>query len=146
MWLPNKNQINTGVRYATVAATTAFTLLGLQAKGFSLDQAKQAIQAFGDLANNVVIIIGLVGGLVAAGKGVSSSSNASQIAAVKQIAEQPAIASSVNENQQAKQALVDATIALPGVQTIVVDKKTADASASPSVVAANDDSDGKAVA
>lgn len=133
MFLPTKNQVNTGVRYATVAITTAFALLGLQAKGISLDQVKTGIQALGDITNNVVILITLVGGVWAAAKGVNASSPVNQIASVQAIATDK----TSPVTTEAKDALVAATISLPQVQTIVTDKVTAEASPSASVVAAS---------
>ena len=49
-----------------------------------------------------------------------------------------ALDTSIPKSVEAKNTLVAATIALPEVKTIVTDAKTADASSSPSVVAASD--------
>lgn len=78
MKLPTQNQVNTGIRYATVAATTAITLLGLQAKGISLDQVKAIINALGDAVNNIVILLGAIAAFYASYKGYSSASPAAQ--------------------------------------------------------------------
>jgi hypothetical protein len=82
MLLPTQAQVNTGVRYAGTIAGTAFAIFGLQAKGFSLDQAKAAVGALGSVVNDVVILIGIAGPLFAAFKGVKSSSAAGQAAAI----------------------------------------------------------------
>jgi hypothetical protein len=49
-----------------------------------------------------------------------------------------ALDTSIPKSEEAKNTLVAATIALPEVKTIVTDAKTADASPSPSVIAASD--------
>lgn len=83
MWLPTKNQIDTGGRYAGAVAGTAIAIFGLQAKGISLDQIKVIIAALGDTINNLVIAIGAIASLYAAIKGVSNSSPSAQAAAVE---------------------------------------------------------------
>lgn len=82
MWLPTQAQVNTAGRYAGVVVGTAFTIFGLQAKGFSLDQAKAVIAALGDTVNSIVILIGVAGPLYLSVRGVNNTSPASQAAAV----------------------------------------------------------------
>lgn len=82
MWLPTQAQINTAGRYATVIASTAIGIFGLQAKGFSLDQVKDVIAALGSVINNILILVSAVAAVYASVKGVSSSSPTNQAAAV----------------------------------------------------------------
>lgn len=82
MWLPTQAQINTAGRYATVIASTAIGIFGLQAKGFSLDQVKDVIAALGGVINNLVILASAVAAVYAAVRGVSSSSPTGQAAAI----------------------------------------------------------------
>lgn len=82
MPLPTKEQVNTAGRYAGAIAGTAFAIFGLQAKGFSLDQVKAAIAAFGTVVNDIVVLIGVLAPIYAAVRGVSSSSPTGQAAAI----------------------------------------------------------------
>jgi hypothetical protein len=82
MWLPSQAQVNTAGRYATAIAGTAFAIFGLQAKGISLDQIKTVISALGTVVNDTVILIGAAGTVYAAVKGISTSSNSGQAAAI----------------------------------------------------------------
>lgn len=82
MWLPSQAQVNTAGRYAGAVAGTAFAIFGLQAKGISLDQIKALIAALGTVVNDFVILIGALGTIYAAVKGVKSSSDISQAASV----------------------------------------------------------------
>ncbi len=138
MWLPTKKQIDTATRYATVAAGTAFTLLGLQAKGISLDQLKAMISALGDTASTIVQLLAVAGALYASVKGTVLSSPTNQIQSVNDIAQDSTSAASpaakvallqatttvLNNPQTAptgaeahdvKTALLDATAAIPEV-------------------------------
>lgn len=82
MQLPTQAQINTAGRYAGTIAGTAFAIFGLQAKGFSLDQVKAVIAAFGTLANDVIILIAAIAPIYATIRGVSSSSPTGQAASI----------------------------------------------------------------
>lgn len=82
MWLPTKEQVNTAGRYAGAIAGTAFAIFGLQAKGFSLDEVKAAIAALGTVINDIVVLIGVLGPIYVAARGVSSSSPTGQAAAI----------------------------------------------------------------
>jgi hypothetical protein len=53
-------------------AGTAFAILALRTKGFSLDQAKAVIAALGTVANDIIILIATVGPIYATIRGVSS--------------------------------------------------------------------------
>jgi len=78
MWLPTQAQVNTAGRYATAVAGTAITIFGLQAKGFTLDQAKDVIAALGTTVNSVVILLGALASAYAAIKGIKSSGQSGQ--------------------------------------------------------------------
>jgi hypothetical protein len=82
MPLPSQAQVSTAVRYAGTIMGTAFAIFGLQAKGFDLDQIKAAIGALGTVVNDVVILIGALLPILAAIKGVSTSSSTGQAAAI----------------------------------------------------------------
>lgn len=82
MLLPTQAQVSTAVRYAGTILGTAFAIFGLQAKGFDLDQIKGAIAALGTVVNDVVILIAALAPIIAAIKGISSSSAAGQAAAI----------------------------------------------------------------
>jgi hypothetical protein len=82
MNLPTQAQVSTAVRYAGTILGTAFAIFGLQAKGFDLDQIKGAIAALGTVVNDVVILIAALAPILAAIKGISSSSAAGQAAAI----------------------------------------------------------------
>src|SRR5882757_1216000 len=132
MWLPTRPQIDAASRHAITAGGVAITILGLQAKGVSLDDVKNLINSLGDTVNTIVQLVGAAGVLYGAIRAAHSASPTSQVASVKAIATDPSSDVSVD----AKNALIAATIALPEVQTIVTDAKTAAASPSPSVVPA----------
>jgi hypothetical protein len=155
MWLPTRGQVDSVSRHAITIAGTAIAIFGLQAKGISLDQIKALINALGSTVNDIVVLLAALAPLYAALKAAHTASAASQVAAVQAIATGPASDTSVDAqhaiiqaagaiasdrsipaSQSATNVLVAATAALPQVQTIVTDKKTADASPSPSVVAA----------
>lgn len=89
MWLPTQAQVNTAGRYAIAVAGPVIALLGLQAKGFTLDQAKAVIAALGETVNSIVILLGALGAAYAAVKGVVNTSPSAQIAAVAEIAKDP---------------------------------------------------------
>lgn len=154
MWLPTQDQVNAASRHAISIAGTAFAIFGLQAKGITLDQVKQIITSLGTVVNDIVILAGTLGPLYALLKASHSASPTSQGASLRATATgpaSPAAASaqgaiieatsaiaqdtSIPKSQEAADKLVALTIALPQVQTIVTDKKTAESSKSPSVVA-----------
>lgn len=156
MWLPSKDQIDSAKRHLTVAAGVAVTIFGLQAKGVSMENVTGLINSLGETVNTLVQLIAAAGVTYGIVKGFLKSSPTSQIASVKEIAIGPegpvavdaqmalieatsAVAQDkrIPQSDEAKDALIAATIALPQVQTIVTDKKTAEASPSPSVVSAS---------
>ena len=157
MWLPTKAQIDAASRHAITAAGVAVTIFGLQAKGVSMDDVKALITSLGDTVATLVQLIGAIGVMYGAFKAAHSASPTSQIAQVQAIAvgsagpvavdaqkalieatSAVALNTSIPKSVEAKNTLVAATIALPEVKTIITDATTADASPSPSVVAAND--------
>lgn len=133
MWLPTKAQIDAASRHAITAAGVAVTIFGLQAKGVDMNNVKALIESFGNTANTVVQLLGAIAVVYGGLKAANSASPTSQIASVHAIAadkSQPA-------TEDAKQALIAATISLPEVQAIVTDKATAAAAPSESVVPAD---------
>lgn len=82
MNLPTQAQVRTAVRYAGTIVGTAFVVFGLQAKGFDLAQIKAAIAALGAIVNDVVIFLAALAPILAAAKGISTSSDAGQAAAI----------------------------------------------------------------
>lgn len=159
MWLPTKQMVNTAVRYATAVAGTAFTILGLQSKGISLDQVKVVIQALGDTANSLVILAGALAAIWAGTKGVVQSTPSAQTQSLKETMANPSTSTetkqaiiagatdavataAASENaavaHAAKVALLDNTAALPEVKNdiIVTDRALAADTASAQVKAA----------
>lgn len=82
MWLPSQAQVNTAGRYAGAIAGTAFAIFGIQAKGISLDQVKAIIAALGTVANDIIILVAMIGPIYASIKGVASSSQTGQGASI----------------------------------------------------------------
>jgi len=105
MWLPSRKQVDTATRYAGVVAGTAFTIFGLQAKGFDLQQAQTFITQLGDTLNTVVTLIGAGAVLYGSIRGVNAASPTNQIASVNEIAADPSKA----DSDSAKIALLNAT-------------------------------------
>lgn len=153
-----------GWRYAATSAATAFTIMGAMSI-ITPDQAQQLTAALHQLSDSIVsgygalfkmwVILGPVIMVWLAKLGINSSTVAGLIGHLLQKAQGPAgpeavaaqkaiieatstIAKdqTIPTSQAAANTLVAATVALPQVQTIVVDKKTADESTSPSVVSA----------
>jgi len=155
MWLPTKLQVDSASRHAISIAGTAIAIFGLQAKGISLDQVKEVISALGSTVNDIVLLLGALAPFYAILKAANSASSASQVAAVQAIATGPASNGAISAqkaliqavsavaqdksipaSEQAKNTLIAATVALPEVQTIITDKKTADAISNPSIIPA----------
>lgn len=133
MWLPTKSQVDAASRHAITAAGVAVTIFGLQAKGVSMEQVTALISSMGETVNTLVQLAAAAGVLYGGIKAANSASPTNQIAQVHAIAadkSQPA-------TEDAKQALIAATVSLPEVQAIVTDKATAAAAPSESVVPAD---------
>lgn len=160
----SQNKLNAGLRYVGTSAATLFTMMGALAI-LSPDQVAQLGAAIHQLNDSILsaygaltkmwVILGPIAGIYLTKVGIQSSSIKSLAGKLLNIAAGPASPSAVEAQKaivtatsmiaqdktipaadDAKQALIAATIALPEVQTIVTDKATADASPSPSVVAA----------
>src|SRR5690242_9549040 len=82
MNLPTQAQVNTATRYGTAIAGTLFAILNLQALGVTLDQIKALIEALGSTANSVLGALSAGAALYAAYRGIKSSSNTGQAAAI----------------------------------------------------------------
>lgn len=95
-----------------------------------IDHILSIAQALGTTLGAIAALLGLLTPLVAGGFAAFKASQPQQIKAVSSIAQDP----TQSQSDDAKQALIAATIALPEVQTIVTDKKTADAAPSSDVV------------
>jgi hypothetical protein len=153
MWLPTKGQVDAASRHAITAAGVAVTIFGLQAKGVSMEQVTALISSLGETVNTILQVVAAAGVLYGGIKAANSASPTNRIADVRNLATGAASADavaaqsalieataavaqdhSIPASVDAKNTLIAATIALPEVQTIVTDKKTADASPSPSVI------------
>ncbi len=153
MWLPTKGMVDAAKRHVITAVGVAVTIFGLQAKGVSMENATALINALGDTATTLLQVVAAAGVLYGGIKAASTATPANRIADVRNLAtgaaSEDAVAAqsalieataavaqdkSIPASVDAKNVLIAATIALPEVQTIVTDKKTADASPSPSVV------------
>lgn len=155
MWTPTRAQVDAASRHAITIAGTAIAIFGLQAKGIKPEQVTAAITALGSGVNDVVVLIAALAPVYAGLKALLSASPTNQASSLVTTATGPASPAAVEAQlgivsatsalaadktvpaaDDAKQALIAATIALPEVQTIVTDKKTADAAPSQSVVEA----------
>jgi len=82
MNLPTQAQVSTAVRYAGTILGTAIAIFGLEAKGISADQVKVVLADAGTVANDLVVLIGALLPVLAAVKGISTSSATGQAAAI----------------------------------------------------------------
>jgi hypothetical protein len=159
------NTTKISLRYLGTSAATAFTIMGALSI-VTPDQAQQLVAALHQLNDSIVsgygaltkmwVILGPVAGVWLTRVGISSGTVQGLIANLLQKAQaspspeaaaaQKAIVQatstiaqnkSLPANQDATNTLIAATIALPQVQTIVTDAKTAAASLSPSVVSSD---------
>jgi len=105
MWLPSKKQVDAATRYAGVAAGTAFTIFGLQAKGFDLQRVMSLITQLGDTVNTIVPAVSAVAAFYLSTRGVISASPTNQINSVKEMAADPTKAN----GESAQVALLNAT-------------------------------------
>lgn len=141
-------------RYTLTAISPLIALFGFTAlTPDKIDVWVTYAKTFGTAAAAIAALVGIVLPVVVAIIGVLSATVKKQIARVRELAANPQLA-----NQEAQKAIIDATkaiatdksipksienvnnlvaatIALPQVQTIITDKKTADASPSSDVVA-----------
>lgn len=81
MNLPTQNQVNAATRHLISAAGGAIIMFGLSSK-INIDTLTTAINAFGNIINNAVIIAGIVAPAIAAFYASRSASPASQAASV----------------------------------------------------------------
>lgn len=142
-------------RYALAAISPVLALFGFT--GLSPDRIDAWViyaKTFGTAALGVMALLGIAVPLGVAILGILSATIKKQIARVRELANNPQLASeeaqkaiveatsaiaqdkTLVKSAEAVKTLVDATIALPQVQTIVTDAKTAAASPSESVVSA----------
>lgn len=128
MWLPTKLQVDAVSRHAITAASVAFTIFGLQAKGVSMADVTSLINSLGATVNTILQVIAAVGVIYGGLKAANSASPTNQIAAVKTIATDPATPIAT----EAKAALLDAVAAQPEVvgHITVTDPKLVDATQS----------------
>lgn len=142
------------VRYTLTAISPVLAIFGFAA--LTPDQVDHFIgyaKTFGTAAAAISALVGILVPVAALIYGVLSSTWKKQVARFKALSKDPtaageeaakaiidatsAIAQSPSpQSKNATQTLIAATIALPGVQTIVTDKATADAAPSENVVAA----------
>jgi hypothetical protein len=151
--LPNQQQVKNIVGHVGTAVGTAIAIFGLQAKGLDPVKVTAAINALGDLVNNIVIVAGLIGGVLATYKAASGSSTASvtQQSAQAIISNPVAVAAALSaetktelaaatvaiaaNSEAANKALLENVTQLPNVQGVVVDKNTAASTQNPLVTA-----------
>ena len=140
-------------RYALAAAAPLVALFGIS--GFTPERINQWVayaQTFGTAALAVLALLGIVVPVIVGIFGVLSATIKTQIGRVRELANNPQLANQaaakaltaatselaksddVQQSKDAVNALINATIGLDKVQTIITDKATAAASSSPSVV------------
>jgi hypothetical protein len=145
------------LRYTLAAIAPLAALFGFS--GLTPDRISSWVayaQTFGTAALAVLALLGVVVPVIVGIFGVLSATIKKQIARVRELADNPQLANEeaakaltdatselaksgdVQQSAAAVNALVAATIGLNKVQTIITDKATADASPSPSVIAATD--------
>lgn len=144
------------LRYLLTAISPVLAIVGFVALSPSqIDKIIALAQQVGVVVGALAAFVGVVAPLLAGIWGTFKSTQKQQVQSVSVIAQDPtqaqsapaqaalvqataAIASNnvLEKSDDAKQTLIAATIALPEVQAIVTDKKTADAAPSESVVAA----------
>ena len=135
-----QNQLNIALRYAGTSLGTLFTILGAL-QFIPPEKVHDLTTALQDLQTSVItgygallkmwVILGPAAIATLTALGIKSGSIQSLGAKLLSMTKSGPAA------EQAKQVLIASTIALPEVQTIVTDKKTADAAPSESVVAAD---------
>lgn len=153
MYLPNQQQVKNIIGHIGTAAGTAIAIFGLQAKGLDPVKVTAAINALGDLVNNIIIVAGAVGGILAAWKAATGSSTVAvtQQAAQAIVANPQAVAASLPSqtkvelaqatvavaanSESTKNALLENVVTLPSVQGVVTDRQTENATSSPLVTA-----------
>jgi hypothetical protein len=131
MWLPTKLQVDAASRHAITAASVAFTIFGLQAKGIKMEDVSTLINSLGTVVNTVLQIVAAAGVIYGGLKAANSASPTSQIASVKAIAQDNSAPIAV----EAKAALLDAVAAQPEVvgKIGVTDQKLVDATQSTQI-------------
>lgn len=150
--------VMTALRYALTAVSPLLAIVGVVALSpQQIDHIIAMAQQVGVAVGAITAFAGVVIPIVLGAIGSFKSTQAQQVKSVSVIAQDPTQAQSapaqaalveatsaiaqnkvLEKSDDAKQTLIAATIALPEVQTIVTDKKTADAAPSESVVAASD--------
>lgn len=147
----------TALRYMLTAVSPVLALFGLT--GLTPDRVDAWVayaKTFGIAALAVMAFLGIVTPVIVTVIGMLASQIKKQIARVRELANNPQMANAaaakaltdatsqlaksgdVQKSVDAVNALVKATIDLPGVQTIVADKAVSEASSSPSVVSADE--------
>lgn len=155
--LPTPQSIKNIAGHIATAAGTAIAIFGLQAKGIDPAKVTAAIIALGDVANNIIIGIGVIGSAYAAYKAAQGSSTPAVVSQSSQAisANPQAVAASLPpettielakatidmaaNSEAAKHTLLDNIVTLPSVQGVIVDKQTAMATSSPLVTATPSD-------
>ena len=158
----SRNKLNSALRYAGTSAATMFTIFGMM-QFVTPEQVAQLTQAVHEFNDSVIsaygaltkmwIILGPIAVFWMGKLGWNSSSVQAIGEKLRAIATGPASPSAIEAqkvainvtaavaldktiptSEEAKNALVQATIALPQVEQIISDKKTAVAAGSPSVI------------
>jgi hypothetical protein len=129
--LPNPQQVKNIAGHAATAVATAIALLGLQAKGLDPAKITVAINALGDLVNNLIIVGAAVGSAYAAWKSVtgSSTNEVTKQSAQAIISDPGAVAASLPA--ETKTELAQATVAMAENSETTKNALTEAATASP---------------
>lgn len=151
MQLPNPQQVKNIVGHLGTGVGTAIVIFGLQAKGFDPVKVTAAINALGDLVNNLVIVVATIGAIVAAYKSATGSSTPNVIAQGSQAISANPIAVAATLSPEVKvelakasvdmaatsdtsnKALLENVVRLNNVQGVVTDVRTSLATESPLV-------------
>lgn len=146
------------LRYLLTAISPILAIVGVVALSpQQIDKIISLAQQVGVVVGAAAAFIGVLAPVAAGIYGTLKSTDKSNVQRTADIATGPASAvasdaqsalitatasiandKTIPKSEDAKNTLIAATVALPEVQTIVTDKKTADASPSESVVAAED--------
>lgn len=147
----NPQQVKNITGHIATGAATAIAILGLQAKGFDAVKITAAINALGDVVNNLIIFAGFVGGAIAAYKSVTGSGTVAVTQQAAQAINADPKAATALLSTETKTALAEATVAvaansrtantalldgvasLENVKGVVTDKATESATTSPLV-------------
>jgi hypothetical protein len=114
MWLPTRDQVDAASRHAISIAGTAIAMLGLQAKGVTIENITAVIQSLGSVVNDLLVLLAAIAPLYAAWKASHSANPTVQGASLTTTAQGPASPAAV----EAQKAIINATAAMAADPTI----------------------------